>query len=172
MSTQIRVSTGSLARSRRAAPAVALRRLALRVATGVLIAAAYFSLASAPAEAARQINGPAWFVCDKYAATISISPPRVWATYGTEQVLWVSQLQRWNGNTRQWYNYYRFNTWSSFNYYGQGVTAWTGGRFHNSTLNLRVSHRGHYRVATAINGNQGGAQWGGYVGGGAYCYVS
>ena len=85
------------------------------------------SLAAPPAEAARQINGPAWFVCDRYPATISISPPRIWASYRTEQVLWANQLQRWNGTTRQWYNYSRFTTWSSFNYYGQGVTAWAGG---------------------------------------------
>ena len=52
---------------------------------------------------------------------------------------WVNQLQRWNGTTRQWYNYSRFTTWSSFNYYGQSVTSWagqsvtSGGRFQNST---------------------------------------
>jgi hypothetical protein len=146
-----------------------LPRLARRVATGVLIAAAYFSLLSAPAEAARQINGPAWSVCGRYPATISISPPRIWASSGTEQVVWISQLQRWNGT--QWSNYYRFTTWSSFNYYGQGVTAWTGGRFHNSTLNLRVTHRGYYRVAAAINGSQGGVTWNGFIGRGAHCYI-
>ena len=149
---------------------IVLPRFSLQVVTGVLIAAAYFSLVSAPAEAARQINGPAWFVCERYPATISISPPRVWASNRTEQVLWAIQLQRWNGS--RWYNYYRFDTWSSFNYYGQGVTAWTGGRFHNSTLNLRVSHRGHYRVATTINGNQGGVSWTGFVGRGAHCYIN
>jgi hypothetical protein len=145
-------------------------RLRHSVVSLALITAACFSLASPPAEAARQINGPSWFVCNRYAATISISPPRVWATYGTEQVLWISQLQRWNGS--RWYNYYRFNAWSSFNYYGQGVTSWSGGRFQNSTLNLRVAHRGHYRVATTINGNQGGATWTGFIGGGAHCYIN
>jgi hypothetical protein len=140
-----------------------------RVAAGVLIAVVCFSLASRPAEAARQVNGPAWFVCDRYPATISISPPRIWASYRTEQVVWINQLQRWNG--RRWDGYYRFTTWSSFNYYGQGVTAWSGGRFHNSTLNLRVTHRGNYRVAAAITGNQGGATWTGFIGRGASCYV-
>lgn len=148
-----------------------LPRLALRVATGVLIAATYFSLVPAPAEAARQIYGPAWHVCGRYPATVSISPPRIWASYRTEQVVWVNQLQRWNHRYRRWYNYYRFNTWSSFNYYGYQVVAWSGGRFHNSTLNLRVSHRGYYRVAAAINGNQGGVTWTGYVNRGAYCYI-
>jgi hypothetical protein len=146
-----------------------LSRLALRVATGVLIAAACFSLVPAPAEAARQIHGPAWHVCNRYPATISISPPRIWASYRTEQVVWVNQLQRWNGT--RWYNYSRFTTWSSFNYYGYGVTPWAGGRFHNSTLNLRVAHRGNYRVAAAINGNQGGVTWTAFIGRGAYCYI-
>ena len=84
--------------------------------------------------------------------------------------MWTSQLQRWNG--QWWSDYYPFTTWSSFNYYGQGVTAWTGGRFHNSTLNLPVMHSGYYRVAAAINGSQGGVTWTGYIGGGAHCYIS
>jgi hypothetical protein len=136
------------------------------------------SLAAPPAEAARKINGPAWFVCDRYPAQISISPPRIWASYRTEQVHWANQLQRWNGTTRQWQNYSQFNTWASFNYYGQSPTSWasrsvtSGGRFENSTLNLRVAHRGYYRVAAAINGNQGGVTWSGFIGGsGAYCYI-
>ena len=146
-------------------------RLVALTAAAVMLTAV--SLAAPPAEAARKINGPAWFVCDRYPATISISPPRIWASYRTEQVLWANQLQRWNDTTRQWYNYSQFNTWSSFNYYGQGVTRWGGGRFQNSTLNLRVAHRGYYRVAAAINGNQGGVTWSGYIGGrGAYCYIS
>ena len=142
-----------------------MRSIAL-AAVALVGAATLASAAAEPTEAARQINPPAWFVCNRYAATISISPPRVWASHRTEQVLWISQLQRWNGS--QWYKYTApFQTWNSFNYYGQGVsrTSWTGGRFHNSTLNLRVSHRGYYRVASVVNGNQGGATWSAFIGG-------
>ena len=39
-------------------------------------------------------------------------------------------------------------------------------------VNLRVAHRGYYRVAAAINGNQGGVTWSGYIGRGAHCYIS
>ena len=89
----------------------------------------------------------------------------------------MSQIQRYNSSTKQWYKYTArpFQTWNSFNYYGQGVsrTSWTGGRFHNSTLNLRVSHVGYYRVASVVNGSQGGVTWSGFVGGrGNYCYVN
>ena len=144
----------------------------------IVAALAALSLAAAaePVEAARQINGPAWFVCDKYAATISISPPRVWASHRTEQVLWINQIERWNSTSQRWYNYTArpFQTWNSFNYYGQGVsrTSWTGGRYHNNTLNLRVSHSGYYRVAAVVNGNQGGVTWSAYIGGrGNHCFV-
>jgi hypothetical protein len=156
--------------------------IARRIKTGTLICATALALAAGgvsdvpslgteEAEAARQINGPAWFTCDRYPATISISPPRIWANYGTEQVLWSNQIQRWNSSTQRWYNYYKFDTWSSYNYYGQGVTAWTGGRFVNSTLNLRVTHRGHYRVIAVVGGTQSSTMWRGFVGGGAYCYI-
>jgi len=125
-----------------------------------------------PASAARQINPPAWFICNRYPATISISPPRVWASYRTERVLWFSQIQRWNDSTEKWYAYgNRFETWSSFTYSGMGVTSW-GYKFHNSTLNLRVEHRGYYRVASVVRGMQGGVTWSGFIGGrSSNCFV-
>jgi hypothetical protein len=85
-------------------------------------------------------------------------------------VFWSNQIQRWDGT--RWYRYGNpFSSWSSFNYYGQGVTRWSGGRFVNSTLNLPVSQPGYYRVAAVINGNQGGVDWAGFIREGAYCYM-
>ena len=151
-----------------------LPRLALRIGGGLLIAAAYFSLVSAPAVAARSITPPQWFACGTYyAGRISIGPPRVWSSYRRpEQVVWVTQIQRWNGS--RWYNYGKqYTTWSTFNYYGQSLTSWSGNpnRYVNSKLNLPVTHRGYYRVASSINGNQGGVTWSGFINRGASCYM-
>jgi hypothetical protein len=128
-----------------------------------------------PVSAARQINPPAWFVCNKYAAKVSISPPRVWASNRTEQVLWLIAIERWNSTTQKWYKYYNnpFQFWSSFNYYGQGVVTWTPlGNYHANTMNLPVKHRGYYRVASVVSGNQGGVKWSGFIGGrNSNCFV-
>ena len=143
-----------------------------------VLPAALFLLVSAPAQAARQITPPQWFACDKYPATISIGPPRIWSSYNRpEHVVWMTQLQRWDGS--RWYAYGRpYTTHSTFNYYGQSITSWaseatsTGGRYVNSSLNLRVGHVGYYRVAVSIGGTDGGPYWTGYVSQGAHCYVS
>ena len=145
----------------------------------VVVAAALFALMSAPAQAARQITPPQWFACGTYyPGMISIGPPRIWSSYNRpEQVVWIIQIQRWDGT--RWSSYGRpYSVWSTFNYYGQSVTSWasfnssTGGRFVNSGLHLRVGHVGYYRLAVAINGNQGGATWTGFVQGGAHCYMN
>lgn len=127
---------------------------------------------SKPASAARSIAGPQGPYCGIYAARVSLSPPRVWASYRTEQVVWVSQIQRWDSYNRRWYNYTKYTNWSSFNYYGQSVTSWSGGNYHNNRMHYPVNHRGYYRVLSVVTGNQGGVTWGGLVGGGAHCYVS
>src|SRR3954470_7242566 len=120
------------------------RRRSLAVVAPLPVAAALFLLVSAPAQAARQITPPQWFACDKYPATISIGPPRIWSSYNRpEQVVWGIQIQRWNGTS--WYPYGKqYHVWSACNYYGQSVTSWasaassTGGRYVNSSLNLPV----------------------------------
>lgn len=127
-----------------------------------------------PASAARQINPPAWFVCNRYPAKISISPPRVWASQRPEQALWLIAIERWNRDTQRWYKYYDnpFRFLSTFNYYGQGIVAWRPlGNFVNSTMNLPVKHVGYYRVASVVNSNGGGSK-SGYIGGSNNnCYV-
>ena len=107
-----------------------------------VIAATFFVLMSAPAEAARQITPPQWFSCGKYAATVSIGPPRVWSSYNRpEHVVWMTQLQRWDANGARWYPYGpQYTTHSTFNYYGQSFTSWasqatsTGGRTRTAAL--------------------------------------
>jgi hypothetical protein len=123
-----------------------------------------------PASAASSINPPAGLQCERYDNKLSVSPPRVWASDRTEQVGWGVEIQRWNGSS--WVVYSRNSFYSSFNVYGQSATSWTGGWYGNSTMNIPVSHRGYYRMLSAVMGNQGGVTWQGLVDRGAYCYVS
>jgi hypothetical protein len=155
------------------------QRWTLRASVALIAAAACVCLLPAPsAEAARSITPPQWFSCGTYhAGMISIGPPRVWASLNRpEQVVWATSIQRWNGSV--WVTYGQpYIFWSSFNYYGLSLTSWsvwnttTGGRYVNSRLNLPVRHTGYYRVAAAINGNQGGQKWTGWLRGGASCYM-
>ena len=143
-----------------------------KVMTITVLALIAVMLRPAPASAARSITGPQGLYCGIYAGRVSLDPPRVWASYRTEQVSWVSEIQRWNSSTQRWYTYATYTNWSSFNYYGQSVTSWSGGNYANNRMNYPVSHRGYYRVASDVRGNQGGVYWNAWVGGGAYCYVS
>ena len=127
-------------------------------------------LTTSPAQAARAINGPAGFSCDQSTATVAVAPPRVWATRGTEVVVWLSTLERWNPSTGQWYAYGNWSDQSTYNYYGQSLTSW-GPKYYNNYMHYPVIHTGYYRVKSAVGGNQGGVQWIGYVPGG-YCYIS
>jgi len=153
-------------------------RRRFQVGGALVIAVVLFVLVAAPAEAARQITPPQWFACGKYPANISIGPPRIWSSYNRpEHVVWMTQIQRWNGP--RWYLYGKpYTTHSTFNYYGQSVTSWgseatsTGGRYANSSLNLRVEHIGYYRLAVSIGGLDGGVKWFGLVRGGANCYMN
>lgn len=152
------------------------QRRGLSVGGALVIAAAFLALVAAPAQAARSITPPPNYFCGNYyTRTISIIPPRIWSSYNRpEQVGWGNQIERWNGARQEWYAYGdRFFTFSSFNWYGQSATSWSGRRFVNSKLHLPpVSHAGYYRVASAIQGNQGGVKWGGLIGGdGASCYM-
>ena len=146
----------------------------LSVGGALVVAAAFFALIAAPAQAARQITPPPNYFCgDYFPGRISIIPPRIWSSYHRpEQVAWIIGIERWNSVRREWYRYNTFTVWSSFNWYGQGLTSW-GYRFVNSKLNLPVNHVGWYRLGAAIQGNQGGVKWGGYIGGErARCYMS
>lgn len=120
------------------------------------------------ASAASSINPPSNLVCEKFDNKLSVNAPRVWASYRTEQVLWIAVIERWDGY--RWNVYKRYDFYSSFNIYGQSVTSW-GGWYHNNTMNIPVYHAGYYRMAGHVAGNQGGVTWTGYVGGGSYCRV-
>lgn len=144
-----------------------------RAVVALILAAAAFSVALAsPASAARWIEPPTGPACGIYAGKVSVTPPRVWATYGTEQVQWDSVIQRWDSYNQRWYTYTTISSWASFNYYGQTNTSWSGYNYHNNRMNYPVSHAGYYRVASSINSYQGGVSWTGWVSNGAYCYVA
>jgi hypothetical protein len=143
-----------------------------RLIGAALVGAAALSLApTQAANAAAAINGPAGVQCNRYPAKISVSAPRVWASYRTEQVLWKTTIERWNSSTGRWYTYDVVDRWASFNIYGQNVTGWSGGSYVNSTMNFGVSHVGYYRLASFVGGTQGGVVWNAYVDRGAYCYI-
>lgn len=159
-------ATGSL---RRRAGCLVRRLLAGLVAGLALLLAS--SVLASPAQAARQINAPAGFYCDSSTARIAVAPPRIWATYGTEQVLWMTRLERWNPSTGRWYTYSTFSDVSTYNYYGQSMTSW-GPKYTNNYMRYPVYHKGYYRVLVAVGGNQGGVTWSGYLAGGNYCQIT
>jgi hypothetical protein len=152
---------------------VQLTGAALAVAAGLLVAGPASS-----ASALASVNGPAGFSCDSSRAQIVVSPPRAWASYRSEQVTWVTAIERWNPNTQSWYTYATYQNWATFTSQGWSATSWSvynntrGGMYVNNYMRYPVYHQGYYRVASAINGNQGGVYWAGYVAGGAYCYIS
>lgn len=133
------------------------------------VAALVVAVPLQPAAAAASITGPSNLVCEKYDNKLSVNAPRVWASSRTEQVVWIAVVQRWDG--ARWYTYSRNDFYASFNIYGQNVTGWSSGWYHNSTMNIPVSHAGYYRMASSVNGSQGGVTWTGYVSGGGYCRV-
>jgi len=137
--------------------------VALLVISGVLLA-----LSASPASAARSIAQSPGFYCEN--ALVKISPPRVWADGAQpEQVLWRIGIQRWDAGQQRWYAYTTTDRWSTFNYYGQSLTSWSGGQFVNSRLNLAVYHQGFYRVASTVSAP---GRWSAeLVGGGQYCQV-
>lgn len=150
------------------------RRFALRCVSAVLAVLALLTVPMAQsASAARAIDPARGLICERYDNKLSISPPRVWASYRTEQVTWGLAIERWNNKRRVWVDYtsapYYF--YSSFTYFGMSVTSWSGGWYHNNTLNIPVYHRGYYRVYSAVWGNQGGVTQQGWIDGGRSCFV-
>jgi hypothetical protein len=125
-----------------------LATAALLVALGALLASS-----ASPASAATQIAQSANFICGN--GRIAVSPPRVWANYGrTEQVVWIIAIERWNG--ARWYRYSTSSYIASFNHFGSSPTSWSmfntrnGGRYINSRMQVPISHRGSYRVGSAV----------------------
>src|SRR5687767_14962322 len=92
------MSTTLLPRHRTGFARSARRGLTSLLAATVLVVTGAV-LTTSPAQAARAINGPSSFYCDPSTATVAVAPPRVWATRGTEVVVWVSTLERWNPST-------------------------------------------------------------------------
>src|SRR5688572_689825 len=80
-------------------------RLARLTTVAVLMTLVLLALPTSPASAARSISAPYGPYCGIYARRVSVGPPRVWASYRTEQVSWISRLQRWDSYNQRWYNY-------------------------------------------------------------------
>ena len=131
--------------------------------------AAFLLMPAQSASAAASISGPGGVQCNRYPAKISVAPPRVWASYRTEQVLWKTTIERYNSSTGRWYTYSVVDKWATFNTYGQNLTGWTNQV--NGTVQFGVSHVGYYRLLSFVGGNQGGVIWNAYVDRGAYCYI-
>ena len=98
----------------------------------------------------------------------------MWASANRpETVVWLITLERWNG--RAWARYSQSSFVARFDYYGKNTAGWsvsntrTGGRFINSRMQVPVSHRGYYRVGSAVAAP--GISNAVYVGSGSYCYV-
>ena len=137
--------------------------VALLVISGALLASS-----AAPASAARSIAQSPGFYCEN--ALVKVSPPRVWASGAQpEQVLWRIGIQRWDAGQQRWFSYKTTDHYSTFNYYGQSLTSWSGGQFVNSRLNVPVYHQGFYRVASTVAAPGGSSAV--LVGGGQYCQV-
>jgi hypothetical protein len=145
------------------------RRLTLAAAATLIVSAGVAS----PASATRLIQQSANYTCSN--AQVAVSPPRVWAERGRpEQVVWLIQIERWNGTS--WYRYSQASFRATFDYFGRSPTSWsvfntrTGGRYINSRMHMPVAHRGYYRVASAVAAPTRSSAV--YVGGpNAYCFM-
>jgi hypothetical protein len=156
-----------------------IRRLVIVTAT-TLAAATLTLIGPAPTAnaALASIQPPAGPSCDVSRAQLVVAPPRAYTSFGTDQVVWVSQIQRYNSVTGQWYVYDTFTNWASFQNTGLSMTSWSvlnntrGGMYVNNYMRYPVSHVGYYRILSSIQGNRGGITWTGYISGGRYCYMS
>jgi hypothetical protein len=133
---------------------------------------------ASPASAAQYVGHPPRMFCDSSTARVAVAPPVVRANPGApEAVLWVNQVQRYNGST--WVNegpaYYHY---SLFNSYGQSVTSWsvfgtsTGGWYANNFLRLPVRYQGWHRVYSIVAAANGGVAQGHVGGANSYCWMS
>jgi hypothetical protein len=118
-----------------------------RLASTAALAVALVGAAANPASAARSAEHPTGYSCAN--RQIAIPPARVLSNPGRpEQLVWGLNVERWND--ARWVAYSNWYFMATFNYYGQNVTGWTGGRFVNSRMRIPVSHAGYYRVGSAI----------------------
>lgn len=156
-----------------------IRQLVI-VAVTTLTAAAALALAG-PAPTASALYGiqpPAGPTCDSSRLQLVVAPPRASASSGSEQVVWSSQIQRWNPTGGYWYVYSTYTNWATFNTTAFSLTSWStlstsrGGIYSNNYMRYPVSHAGYYRIQSAIAGSKGGATWSGLVSGGQYCQIT
>jgi hypothetical protein len=139
-----------------------------RLLSTAAVAVALTGAAASTASAARQVEHPGGYSCAN--RQIAIPPARVWSNHGRpEQAFWVIGIERWNGS--RWVSYSSWKFVATFNFYGQNVTGWTGGRFVNSRMRIPVSHGGAYRVGSALAGpGHSSARY--IAGAGAYCQMA
>ena len=147
----------------------------LRSAAALAVAGGLFAAGASPASAARHAEQSTSIACT--SSTVAVSPPRVWASGNRpETVVWLITLERWNGAS--WVRYSQSSFTARFDYYGRNTAGWsvyntrTGGRYVNSRMHVPVSHRGYYRVASAVAISGPARSSAVYVGGaGNYCGV-
>jgi hypothetical protein len=122
-----------------------------------------------------QISGvelPQTFSCSE--GVISIQPMRVYpANGGTEQVVWVLNLERWDGSA--WVNWTTTSYVTTFGGLGQQRTAWT---IYGSNgwaqpgppyMQVATGADGDYRVKSGVVTSSSGAVSAGLLAGGDWC---
>ncbi len=165
-------STGIAGRKTRRLPAL-LRFIAPGMVAFGLAVGSLATTGAQDAAALTQVQPPSGFFCEN--GNLRVAPARAWATRGTETVVWVNQVQRWNGSA--WAVYATFNNYAAFDTFGRNQSGWSmfantrGGTFVNSRLSLPVQHQGYYRILTVV-GNNTLTSVEGYIGGGSnYCWM-
>lgn len=142
---------------------------------GALLVAGPLPVASAALVSIQPPSGPS---CDSSRAQLVVAPPRAYTGSGSDQVGWISEIQRWNPTRGTWYVYATYQNWGTFQSTGMSLTSWSvfptvrGGMYVNNYMRYPVNHVGYYRIKSYVQGNKGGATWGGYISGGQYCYMS
>lgn len=156
-----------------------LRRIVIVTAVTATTAAGFLVAGPAPtASALARVQAPTGPTCDVSRAQLVVAPPRGYASSGTEQVGWISQIQRYNSATGKWYVYDTFQNWASFQTTGLSMTSWSvannvrGGSYVNNYMRYPVGHVGYYRILSLVQGTKGGFVWSGYISNGHYCYMS
>jgi hypothetical protein len=150
-------STTSLDTTRRTSLGRMRKGLAALVVAGALFGGvgladgADAASAASTAPAARDVAQPGYICTNR---TVTTGQVRVWASYGTQPVLWSVQVQRQNADG-QWYVYSNNVFSASFDYYGRNQTGWarisgSGGYISGPNVNLPVYHSGIYRVRSTV----------------------
>ena len=156
-----------------------LRRLVTAAAVTAVTAAAFVAVGPAPtASALAAVKAPVGPYCDASRAQLRVEAPRAYASTGSEHVVWISQIQRYNSASGKWYVYSTFQNWATVTTTGASLTSWSaantvrGGMYVNNYMRYPVSHVGYYRILSLVQGTKGGVDWSGYISNGHYCYMS